>query len=192
VRVSVRFGPVRVGGLVALLLWLLGKILRGSVMALTAAASHPRTTLTAATLLGASGVVRAHPAGLVVAVVAALVAGEVWALVSPSSFRRLVVLRALTAWRSASYRRQWRAACTVAELDVDGRLPRLVSVRCRDRVDELRVRAVLGQRIGQWDAAAPMLAHVFGADGYRVVRGDDRRLVLELARTRRGRSWGDV
>jgi hypothetical protein len=34
-----------------------------------------------------------------------------------------------------------------------------------------------------------MLAHVFGATGFVVHRGDDRRLTLELVRGRVGRSW---
>lgn len=189
--VTVRFGPVRVGGLLVLLLWSVGKVLRGFVTVVTAAASHPRTTVACAALLGASGLIRAHPAGAAAVVAALLAAGEMWALSAPQSFRRIVVMRALTVWRGAVvYRRRWAVACAVAELDVDGRLPRLSRVRCRsDGFDELRVRAVLGQRIGEYDHAAPMLAHVFGADGYRVVPGDDRRLVLELPRARRGRAW---
>jgi hypothetical protein len=51
------------------------------------------------------------------------------------------------------------------------------------------VRGVLGQRFADWEAGAPMVAHVLGATDVRVHRGDDRRLTLELGRGPRSRSW---
>jgi hypothetical protein len=62
-------------------------------------------------------------------------------------------------------------------------------ITCTDRADLVRVRGLLGQRFSDWEDAAPMLAHTFGAVGFVVHRGDDRRLTLELVRGSVGRSW---
>jgi S-DNA-T family DNA segregation ATPase FtsK/SpoIIIE len=126
---------------------------------------------------------------------AAVEVGHGWAVLGRDSFRRIVGLRALAMWRRGwVYGRQWQPAMTVTGLDrVDaaGRqtLPRLRRVRCLDHVDVVQIRALLGQRFAEWEAAGPMLAHVFGATGFEVLRGDDRRLTLLLKRGRRGRSW---
>jgi hypothetical protein len=187
--VSIGVGPIRFTGPGALLLWVVGWLLVGVARLIYAAASHPRTTLVVLGSAIAARFVTTHPAGSALLGAAVMVAGEVWHLLAPASFRRQVTLRTLTAARSTRYRARWQAAMYAAELDRDGRLPRLARVRCLDVVDVLRVRALLGQRFADWEAAAPMVAHVLGATDVRVHRGDDRRLTLELGRGRRGRSW---
>jgi S-DNA-T family DNA segregation ATPase FtsK/SpoIIIE len=172
----------------AWLLFLTGRLLLWS-------ASHPRTT---AALLGLSAAVWAlveHPVALLVALWLPLEMVHGWVLLSPDSWRRRGRPVLLARWRSLwLYRRKWRTAMRVAELarrDEQKRLevPRLVSVRCTATTDVVLIRGLLGQRFSEWEAAAPMLAHVFGATGFVVHRGDDRRLTLELERGDVGRSW---
>lgn len=188
-RVSVRVGPVRFYGAGAFAWWSVGAVARVVVVTLWLAASHPRS---AAAVIGAGALgwllhSRTVPAlflgWLVVESVAAV------RLLAPSSRAGLWLL---ARWRSlVVYRRHWQPACAVAGLTTDdGAVPRLGRVRCSPTHDEVRVRGILGQRFHQWEDAGPMLAHVFRATDYRVVRGDDRRLTLVLERPARpGRSW---
>jgi DNA segregation ATPase FtsK/SpoIIIE, S-DNA-T family len=194
-RVSVRTGPVRWGGPLALVGWAVGRLLVALWLLLSVAVCRPRLTAAAVGLCTAGWLLSQH---LVATMVPLLVAGEAlqwWSVARPASFRARVGLRALSCWRSVTlYRRLWQSAILAAELDQDGpdgdwRLPQLRRVRCLEDVDVLHVRGLLGQRGRQWEEAGPMLAHVFGAHDVRVHRGDDRRLTLELARGRRGRSW---
>jgi DNA segregation ATPase FtsK/SpoIIIE, S-DNA-T family len=196
-RVSVGAGPVRFGGLWALLVWLVGWGLVGVGRVFYAAVCRPRTTGAVLGLVTVWCLFAAHPVAVTVAV---FVVSEVlhgWAVLRPASFRRRVGLRALAWCRSVLvYRRLWQRAMRAADLTVDDervpprwRVPRLGRVRCLESVDVVQVRGLLGQRGGMWEDAGPMLAHVFGASDVRVHRGDDRRLTLELRRARRGRSW---
>jgi S-DNA-T family DNA segregation ATPase FtsK/SpoIIIE len=193
--VSVRTGPVRWHGTGALLGWLTGRLLVVVGVLIYVAVCRPRAAVVVAGLLAGAWLLLAHPVGVLAGVVACVHALEVWAHVHPASWRRRGVLRAVGWWRWLTvYRRLWRRAVHAAELgreDPDGRLllPQLVRVQCLERVDVLHVRGLLGQRFGMWEDAAPMLAHAFGAVDYRLHRGDDRRLTLELVRGRRGRSW---
>lgn len=166
--------------------------------AVRVAARFPRSTGCVLAAGGCWWLLEAYPRTTLALVALVAVALEVLALCAPQVFRQQVTLRLLALWRCVVvYRRLWSRAMYVAELehrDVDGalhvpRLARLRPVRCLDTVDVVRVRARLGQRFDEWDAAGPMLAHVFGATDVRVHRGDDRRLTLELVRGRRGRRW---
>jgi hypothetical protein len=195
VRVSVGAGPVRFYGLGALLWWLLGLALVGSLRLLHLAVCRPRTSGALLALTGLGWALLAHPVVTHAAILVGVEAVDGWALLGPVSWRRYGLPRLRGWWRSPwVYRRRWRTAMHVAELDrvdVDGKvqLPRLVRVRCTGTTDVVHVRGLLGQRFSDWETAAPMLAHVFGASGFAVNRGDDRRLTLELRRGRRGRSW---
>lgn len=194
-RVSVGAGPVRLYGFGALVWWLLGLLLVGTVRVLHLAVCRPRTAAAALGLVGAVWAVLEHPVVTGLGLLAVVEAVHVWVLVAPGSWRRHGSPRARSVWRSLwVYRRRWVTAMRVAELeraDADGvpQLPRLVRVRCTDTTDVVHVRGLLGQRFGEWEQAAPMLAHVFGATAYVLNRGDDRRLTLELERGARGRSW---
>jgi hypothetical protein len=166
--------------------WLLLQVARLAA----AAVRHPR----AAGALCAAGVVLwlwvEHRAALVTSVVVVGAGGQVFAWWAPDPARQRARLWLLGCWRSVwLYRRRWRTAVTVAGLAPDGRMPRLGRVTCTPTADLLRVRGVLGQRFTDWQDGAPMLAHVLGATGVQVWRGDDRRLTVELERGRRGRSW---
>ncbi len=194
-RVDVRVGPVRFHGWRAFLWWLCAWLLYLAGRLLTWSASHPRTTV-ALLLSGASvWALLEHPVGLLLALWAPLEVCHGWAVYAPGSWQRRGRPALLARWRSLwLYRRTWRTAMQVAELDRrdrDGRLqlPRLVRVRCTPTTDLVHVRGLLGQRFSDYEQAAPMLAHVFGAVDYRLHRGDDRRLTLELQRGRVGRSW---
>ena len=191
-RVDVRVGPVRFHGWRAFVYWLgawllyvLGRVLVWSVC-------RPRTT---GALLASAALLWALYQRPVTTLLLSWLLAEVghwWALLGPASWRHT---RLPARWRSVwLYRRKWRTAMQVAELDRrdrDGRLqvPRLGWVRCTPTTDLIRVRALLGQRFSDYETAAPMLAHVFGATGYALHRGDDRRLTLELVRGEVGRSW---
>jgi DNA segregation ATPase FtsK/SpoIIIE, S-DNA-T family len=189
VRVSVRVGPVRFYGAGAFAWWLVGAILRVVVVALWLAASHPRTSV-AAIGAGALGWLLESwtvPTAFAVWMVTESVGAVL--LFAPTS---RAALRLLGWWRAvAVYRRHWQPACAVSGLvGDDGAVPRLGRVRCTPTHDVVRVRGLLGQRFREWEEAGPMLAHVFRAVDYRVLRGDDRRLTLELERpVRAGRSW---
>ena len=169
--------------IVALLLGL------GSVLVL--AVRWPRTSLFLAAVGGVWWALRVHPGPALLVLAAALQIFAAVALVAPSWCRLWVLAR----WRTlVVYRRLWRTAMHAAELerrDEDGqvRRPAFRRVRCLPTVDVVHVRGLLGQRFGEWEEAAGMVGHVFGAHGVRVHRGDDRRLTLELARGPRGRSW---
>lgn len=194
-HVSVGIGPVRVHGFAALLLWLIGRLLLIVGLLLYLAVCRPRRAVALLACCVALYAVLAHPIASLAASVVTLEVGHVWSFVSPATWRRHGRARLLAAWRSVVvYRRLWRAAMHAAELDrVDAagerHLPRLVRVRCTDATDVVQVRGLLGQRFDDWETAGPMLAHVFGATGFVVHRGDDRRLTLELVRGRRGRRW---
>lgn len=194
-RVDVRVGPVRFHGWRAFLYWLCAALVVLTVRVVTWSVCRPRTT---AAIIGAAVTLWAlleHPVVTLVAVQLPVVALGSWALIDPASWRRRGRPVLLARWRSLwLYRRKWRTAMQVAELDRrdrDGRLevPRLVGVRCTATSDLVRVRGLLGQRFTDWEAAAPMIAHVFGATGFVTHRGDDRRLTLELERGHVGRSW---
>jgi hypothetical protein len=194
VRVSVRTGPVRWSGPWALIGWLIARVLTGVGIGCYLAASHPRTAAALLALCGATWAVLEHPVATHLAVLAVLEALDAWALFAPRSWRRHGRPRLRAWWRSLwVYRRRWRTAMHVAELvQVVGgevRLPQLRRVRCTDTSDVVQVRGLLGQRFVTWEDAGPMLAHVLGASGVEVLRGDDRRLTLVLERGRRGRSW---
>lgn len=186
-----RTGPVRWAGWGALLMWAVGWLLRGGAAALVWTVCRPRVAGAALVASGVAVLVASMPVTVLLLVTVAAHVGYGWSVLDPSSFRRRVALRALGWWRSVwVYRRHWSAAMTVAELvGRDGSLPRLVGVRCTDEHDVVRVRAVLGQRGRQWEDAAPMAAHVFGATSVELRRGDDRRLLLVLGRGARGRAW---
>lgn len=196
-RVSVGAGPVRFGGLFALLAWIVWRLLAGVALIVWCAVCRPRTTGALGGLVTIGWLCVWHTAPTAVAVAVGSEALHAWWLAHPASFRRLVGLRALGWCRSVVvYRRLWARAMRVCELTVDDehvparwRVPRFVRLRCLDTVDVVQVRGLLGQRGQQWEDAGPMLAHVFGAADVVVHRGDDRRLTLEFARARRGRSW---
>lgn len=192
-----RYGPVRFYGLGALLLWLLGRLLSVLIVTVGAAITHPRTTAGVAGLGVLAWLVVEHPHELAVGVTLAALVGDVWALVSPRTFRRQVALRALAWCRSVVvYRRSWARAMRAAGLVVDDervparwRVPRLSRVRCSPTHDLVRVRGLLGQTVDAWEVGAPVLARAFGARDVWVVRGDDRRLTLEFERGGAGRAW---
>ncbi len=189
-RVSVGAGPLRFGGPVALVGWVLVRALHAVGRLLLLAASHPRRSGAVIGWAAGGWLLVEHTVAVLALLAVAVHAVDAWSLVSPASWRRHGRPVALGwARRAAVYGRLWRSAVTVAGLDRDGRLPRLGRVRSLERVDVVEVRALLGQRFAAWQDAGPMLAHVFGAADVRVHRGDDRRLTLELVRARRGRSW---
>jgi S-DNA-T family DNA segregation ATPase FtsK/SpoIIIE len=194
-RVDVRVGPVRFHGWRAFLYWLCAALVVLTVRLITWSVCRPRTT---AALLGSAVLAWAvleHPAATLLLLWLPLEVGHAWRVYAPDSWRRRAQPVLLARWRSLwLYRRTWRTAMQVAELDRrdrDGQLevPRLVRVRCTATTDVVQVRGLLGQRFSEYEAAAPMLAHVFGAVGFVVHRGDDRRLTLELERGDVGRSW---
>ncbi len=101
-QVSVGAGPVRWYGIGALLWWLSLRTLVGVGRLLHLAACHPRTF---GALFGSFAVLWAvltRPAAVLVAVSVVAVAGEVWAVVSPSSWRRHGRARLLAVWRGPS------------------------------------------------------------------------------------------
>lgn len=194
-HVSVGVGPIRFYNVWALVLWVVGAVLRGAVLLVVAAVCRPRLTFA---LFGLSAVVwalLAHPVPLLLGAVLLLEMGATWALLFPASWGRRARPVLLARWRAVwLYRRKWRTAMRVGGLTRDGdsgrvEVPRLGRVTCTGRTDLVRVRGLLGQRFSEYETAAPMLAHVFGATGFLVHRGDDRRLTLELVRGQVGRSW---
>lgn len=192
-RVSVRVGPVRFYGWKAFAYWLAGWLLYLSARLITWSVSRPRTAFALVGSGVAAWALLEHLVPTLLVVWAVVEVGHWWQLLAPGSFRRRV--RVMAWWRSVwLYRRKWRTAMQVAELDRKNRdgvweRPRLVGVRCGPVADLVRVRGLLGQRFADWEAGAPMIAHVFGAVDYVVHRGDDRRLTLELTRGVVGRSW---
>ncbi|SDY44456.1 DNA segregation ATPase FtsK/SpoIIIE, S-DNA-T family [Micromonospora pattaloongensis] len=111
---------------------------------------------------------------LVLVVVAAT--GAVWWWRGRDSFRRLVVLRAVSLWRRLLiYRRQWHEVMSLCGLvkKYDGGevLPRLLSVRCTDATDELVLRMPKGQNPEVYHKAARDLAYSFGTRHCRVFSG---------------------
>jgi hypothetical protein len=194
-RVDVRVGPVRFHGWRAFLWWLCAALFVLTVRVLTWSACHPRTTLALLGSAGALWLLIEHPIATLLVLWLLLGIAFAWSGYAPDSWRRYARPRLLALWRSLwLYRRTWRTAVQVAELDRrdrDGRLerPRLGRVRCTPTHDVVHVRALLGQRFSDYEAAAPMLAHVFGATGFVLHRGDNRRLTLELERGDVGRSW---
>jgi S-DNA-T family DNA segregation ATPase FtsK/SpoIIIE len=194
-RVDVRVGPVRFHGWRAFLYWLCAALIVLAVRVLLWSVCRPRTT---GALLGSAALlwgVHEHPVATLLVLWLPLEVAHAWSVYAPASWRRRARPVLLARWRSLwLYRRTWRTAMQVAELDRrdrDGRLevPRLGRVRCTATADVVQVRGLLGQRFSDYETAAPMLAHVFGATGFTVHRGDDRRLTLELVRGKRGRSW---
>jgi hypothetical protein len=189
-RVITRRGPFHFYGLPAFLLWVVSWLLRLLVGLVVFVVRRPRTTAAMVGLGAAGWAVVVHPLAVLTAVTIAVELAGTWSVTAPAAWRAAVRARCGLWWRAVwVYRRQWQVAILVAELDRDGRLPRLGRVRAVGTVDHVRVRALLGQRFDEWEAAGPMLAHVFGATDVRVHRGDARRLTLELERGRRGSSW---
>lgn len=190
-----RVGPVRFHGWHAFVYWLCAALVVLTVRLITSSVCRPRTTvalLVSAVLLWSA---LAHPVATTLVLWLPLEVAHAWSVYAPDSWRRRARPVLLARWRSLwLYRRTWRTAMRVAELDrrdSDGRLelPRLGRVRCTGTTDVVQVRGLLGQRFSEYEAAGPMLAHVFGATGFVVHRGDDRRLTLELVRGDVGRSW---
>lgn len=190
-----RVGPVRFHGWKAFLYWLCAWLLYLTGRVLLWSVCRPRTTAALLGLIFAVWALVEHPVATVLVLWLLLEVLGGWSTFAPASWRRRGRPVLLARWRSLwLYRRKWRTAMQVAELDRrdrDGRLelPRLGWVRCTPTTDVVRVRGLLGQRFSEWEAAGPMLAHVFGATGFVVHRGDDRRLTLELERGEVGRSW---
>jgi len=194
-QVSVRVGPVQFHGWRAFLYWSCAALVVLTARLLTWSVCRPRTS---GALLGSAVLLWGaleHPVATLLLLWLPLEVGHAWSVYAPLSWRRRARPALLARWRSLwLYRRTWRTAMQVAELDRrdrDGRLevPRLGRVRCTATADVVQVRALLGQRFSDYETAGPMLAHVFGATGFTVHRGDDRRLTLELVRGKRGRSW---
>ena len=78
-----------------------------------------------------------------------------WWRLATASFTRLVVLRWRSIWRRALvYRYVWQPAMVTANLAVyvNGSefLPKIVSVRSTDAVDQVRVRMLPGQTLEDW------------------------------------------
>lgn len=194
-RVIVSRGPFHFYGVGALLLWLLARAVEAVGLVLFVAVTRPRQTAALLAVVVGAWLLVVHPAPTVAGLIAVTSGFEVWSLAHPASWRRWGRPLLLGMWRRVwLYRRLWSRAMHAAGLeriDVDGarEVPRLGRVRSRDRVDVVAVRGLLGQRFGEWEEAAGMLGHAFGATDVRVHRGDDRRLTLELVRGRRGRSW---
>lgn len=191
-------GPAKFYGKGALVGWAALRALRGVVRLIMWSVCRPRRTAAVIGLAVLWWALVAHPLLTHVTLLVVVEVGYWWHLLSPGSFRRT---RLPAVWRSVwVYRRRWRTAMRVTGLarlvkidpdDEEGRVevPRLGRVTCTPTADLVRVRGLIGQRFSDWEEAAPMLAHVFGATGFEVHRGDNRRLTLELTRGTVGRSW---
>jgi len=125
------------------------------------------------------------PVPLTAATVVVAVVLLVWRRLHPGSFAHLVAWRCRGLWRSARvYRYCWQPAMvtTGMHVRVDGTeyLPRLLSVRCTEGVDRVRVRMLPGQTLEDWARNGPRLAQTFGAVDCRVrtVRRSRHQLVL--------------
>ena len=99
-------------------------------------------------------------------------AGLAWWWVCPTSFRRLVGLRALGLVRRVwVYRRHWQPVLVVAGLAESYHerhfLPQIRSVVCTEWADRVRVRLVAGTAPSDFDDRTAPLAHGFGAPSCR-------------------------
>ncbi|QVQ50489.1 cell division protein FtsK [Spiractinospora alimapuensis] len=156
---------------------------------LTFTAKLPLRFPTAVTLAATSSVV-ASMLGWVAATGLWVVLGTllgVWAWRRPASFRRLVTLRLLAAWRWWwVYARHWQPVLVVAGLAesyAERRyLPRIRRVRCTDHSDRVRVRLVSGTAPSDVEKRVTELAHGFGAPSCRVEVAGPRDVVLEFPR----------
>ncbi|PSK88732.1 S-DNA-T family DNA segregation ATPase FtsK/SpoIIIE [Murinocardiopsis flavida] len=111
----------------------------------------------------------------------------VWWRRWPSSFRRLVALRVLAAWRwLANYQRHWQPVLVVAGLAESYQerqyLPRIRSVRCTDWADRVRVKLVPGTKPEDFQVRVDQLAHGFAAPSCRVHVNGARDVTLEFPR----------
>ncbi|NYI97373.1 S-DNA-T family DNA segregation ATPase FtsK/SpoIIIE [Streptomonospora nanhaiensis] len=111
----------------------------------------------------------------------------VWWRRWPRSFRDVVALRALAAWRRLwVYRRHWQPVLVVAGLAESylerQYLPQIRGVTCSAWADRVRVRIVAGTSPADFQKRVTELAHGFGAPSCRVEVRGPRDLVLEFPR----------
>ncbi|MBB4934327.1 S-DNA-T family DNA segregation ATPase FtsK/SpoIIIE [Lipingzhangella halophila] len=111
----------------------------------------------------------------------------VWWWRWPLSFRSLVVLRALAAWRWFwVYRRHWQPVLVVAGLAESYQerqyLPQIRRVTCSEWADRVRVRLVAGTAPADFENRVVELAHGFAAPSCRVSGLGPRDVVLEFPR----------
>src|SRR6266508_3803354 len=109
----------------------------------------------------------------------------VWRLVSRASFDRIVVWPIRFGRRQAWYRRNWEPLMEGHRLSRKRRgkrvYPRLAfRVRCGPWLDRLTVRPLVGQSIGDFEAAAEALAMAMGARECRVALDRPGALRLEV------------
>jgi len=128
-------------------------------------------------------------AGVVTAVVLALVAGAlgVWAWRWPGTFTSYVRLPGLARWRWLSlYRRFWQPVMTMTGLltrrGEREYLPRIRKVTCTAWADRVLVEMLRGQAPSHWEDQAAALAHGFGAASCRVRMERPGRVWLEFPR----------
>ncbi|MBB4933222.1 S-DNA-T family DNA segregation ATPase FtsK/SpoIIIE [Lipingzhangella halophila] len=105
----------------------------------------------------------------------------------PLSFRSLVVLRALAAWRWLwVYRRHWQPVLVVAGLAESYQerqyLPQIRKVTCTEWADRVRVRLVAGTSPADVENRVVELVHGFAAPSCRVTVLGPRDVVLEFPR----------
>ncbi|GLU47120.1 FtsK/SpoIIIE domain-containing protein [Nocardiopsis ansamitocini] len=111
----------------------------------------------------------------------------VWWRRWPSTFRTLLGLRAIAAWRWVwVYRRHWQPVLVVAGLAETYAerqyLPRIQRVTCSQWSDRVRVRLVAGTTPAHFEERVTELAHGFGAPSCRVTTLGARDIVLEFPR----------
>lgn len=155
-----------------LLLWTVGDLARAAAVAVTAAALW----------LGlARGWGQLLAVGAVSTALAALLA---W--LSPPLFARLVRWPLHSLWRRLwVYRRHWQPAIASAGLDLDGRLPRLLSVRTGPEVDRVRLRLLPHQTVLDYAEQGEGLAQTFGLLDLRARSLPARPHEVELLGVRR-------
>ncbi|MDA0568066.1 cell division protein FtsK [Streptomonospora sp. S1-112] len=111
----------------------------------------------------------------------------VWWRRWPRSFRDVVALRVLAAWRRLwVYRRHWQPVLVVAGLAESylerQYLPQIRGVACSAWADRVRVRIVAGTSPADFEKRVAELAHGFGAPSCRVEVRGPRDVVLEFPR----------
>ncbi|MDA0564598.1 cell division protein FtsK [Streptomonospora sp. S1-112] len=111
----------------------------------------------------------------------------VWWRRWPRSFRDVVALRVLAAWRWAwIYQRHWQPVLVVAGLAESylerQYLPQIRGVTCSAWADRVRVRLVAGTSPAEFEGRVAELAHGFGAPSCRVEVRGPRDVVLEFPR----------
>ncbi|GLU50130.1 FtsK/SpoIIIE domain-containing protein [Nocardiopsis ansamitocini] len=111
----------------------------------------------------------------------------VWWRRWPSTFRTLLGLRVVAAWRWVwIYRRHWQPVLVVAGLAETYAerqyLPRIRRVTCSQWSDRVRVRLVAGTTPAHFEERVTELAHGFGAPSCRVTTLGARDIVLEFPR----------